>query len=80
MELANYRAGELIEIPSSRATASKGISMIDNDQDRWRQLCEQASKEQNPKKLVTLMEEINRLLSAQHDRVEKNTLPPKGRL
>lgn len=30
--------------------------------ERWRELCEQAETEQDPKKLVELAEEINRLL------------------
>jgi hypothetical protein len=31
-------------------------------QERWRELCEQASVEQDPKKLLELVTEINRLL------------------
>jgi hypothetical protein len=30
--------------------------------ERWMELCEQASKEQDPTKLIRLVEEINRLL------------------
>ena len=33
--------------------------------ERWQQLCEQASKEQDPDKLLLLVQEINRLLDAQ---------------
>ena len=31
-------------------------------QDEWRVLCEQAAKEEDPKRLVELVQEINRLL------------------
>jgi hypothetical protein len=32
------------------------------EQDRWRLLCEQATMEEDPKKLLELIQEINRLL------------------
>ena len=32
------------------------------NKERWRELCEQASVEQDPKKLLELVTEINRLL------------------
>jgi hypothetical protein len=38
--------------------------------ERWKQLCEQASREQDPKKLVKLIEEINQLLDAKRHRLE----------
>jgi hypothetical protein len=34
----------------------------DQDHERWMQLCEQASHEANPAKLLKLVEEINKLL------------------
>ena len=37
--------------------------MVDDD-DRWRQLCAQASQEQDPQKLVELVTEIIRILEA----------------
>jgi hypothetical protein len=33
------------------------------DNERWKELCALASKEQDPDKLLALVEEINRLLS-----------------
>jgi hypothetical protein len=36
--------------------------MIDQDKERFRQLCESASKEQDSKKLAKLIEEINRAI------------------
>ena len=37
---------------------------------RWRELCEQASKEQDPKKLIALIKEINDILEAKQHRLE----------
>jgi len=37
--------------------------MVDDD-DRWRQLCAQASQEQDPQKLVELVTEIIRILES----------------
>jgi hypothetical protein len=37
--------------------------------ERWRKLCEQAAIEQDPKKLLELAEEINRLLEAKEQRL-----------
>ena len=43
--------------------------------ERWRQLCEQAAVEGDPEKLLTLVAEINRLLSEKEDRLDGK--PPK---
>jgi len=42
--------------------------VIGNTKERWRELCEQASVEQDPDKLLQLVKEINQLLE------EKRTL------
>jgi hypothetical protein len=39
--------------------------------ERWRELCEQAEKEQDPRKLVELAEEINRLLEEKETRLKQ---------
>jgi len=39
------------------------------NRERWQELCEQAANEQDPTKLLELIEEINRLLAAKYDRV-----------
>jgi hypothetical protein len=39
--------------------------------ERWVQLCEQAAIEQDPSKLMKLIEEINRLLEAKEQRLMK---------
>jgi hypothetical protein len=44
---------------------------------RWRELREQASKEQDSKKLEALIEEILRLLQENRDRFRKPTDPEK---
>lgn len=36
---------------------------------RWQELCEQAANEQDPKKLLELVREINDLLSAKQNRL-----------
>ena len=38
-----------------------------NNEERWRQLCAQAAVEQDPKKLMELVKEINRLLEMKHE-------------
>jgi hypothetical protein len=43
---------------------------MQDSQERWKQLCEQASKEQDPKKLMELIAEINRLLAAKEKRLK----------
>jgi hypothetical protein len=37
--------------------------------ERWRKLCEQAAEERDPKKLMQLIEEINRLLGSKEERL-----------
>lgn len=38
--------------------------------ERWKELCELASKEQDPQKLIDLIREINNLLEAKKARLE----------
>ncbi|MFZ0584280.1 MAG: hypothetical protein WAN72_04765 [Candidatus Acidiferrales bacterium] len=46
--------------------------------ERWQELCEQAAKEQDPTKLLELVEEINRLLAVKYDRISHvNGVPTK---
>ena len=37
--------------------------------ERWRKLCEQAEVEQDPHRLMQLIEEINRLLESKEERL-----------
>ena len=50
-------------------------TMIGENEERWRRLCEQAAKEQDPKKLVELVKEINELLDAKQKRLAGNPSP-----
>lgn len=43
----------------------------DGKQEKWWELCAQAAKEENPQKMIALVEEINRLL------LEKEANSPK---
>jgi len=45
--------------------------MYEQQKERWMELCEQASKEQDPNQLIKLVEEINRLLE-QREQKPKN--------
>jgi hypothetical protein len=47
------------------------------NKERWRELCEQASVEQDPKKLLELVTEINRLLDEKKIRLTQGK-PPKN--
>ncbi len=44
--------------------------------ERWKELCEQASVEQNPQKLLELVAEINRLLGEKQNRLKSQQPPP----
>jgi hypothetical protein len=44
-------------------------------EEQWKQLCVQAATEQDPKKLIELVKEINRLLEQKQHRLESK--PPK---
>jgi len=43
--------------------------VIGNIKERWRELCEQASVEQDPDKLLELVKEINQLLEEKRTRL-----------
>ena len=50
------------------------------NKERWRELCEQAAVEQDPKKLLELTKQINELLEAKQGRLSRDTPPvtPNG--
>jgi hypothetical protein len=50
--------------------------LIGENEERWKRLCEQAAKEQDRKKLIELVNEINELLDAKQKRLAGNP-PPK---
>jgi hypothetical protein len=45
--------------------------MIGQNEERWRELCEQVAVEQDPKKLVELTTEIYRLLEQKRRRLQR---------
>ena len=45
------------------------------NRERWMELCEQASTEEDPDKLLALVQEINRLLEAKQERLNKQKPP-----
>ena len=54
--------------------------MIGENQERWRELCEQAAIEQDPKKLTQLVAEIDRLLEEKRRRLQRELMdatPPE---
>jgi hypothetical protein len=48
--------------------------MNGSNEERWKKLCEQAAKEQDPKKLVQLVKEIKDLLEAKRKRLSDDSL------
>jgi hypothetical protein len=43
--------------------------------ERWMELCERASREQDPTKLMKLVEEINRLLEQREQKLKPGGIP-----
>jgi hypothetical protein len=48
--------------------------MMGLNKERWLELCEQAAVEQDPKKLIALVTEINRLLDEKRRRLQRRRL------
>ena len=48
--------------------------MIGQDKERWREVCEQAGVEEDPKKLTVLVTEIYRLLDEKRRRLQRKLL------
>ncbi len=48
--------------------------MVSLNEERWRELCEQAAAEQDPKKLVELTTEIYRFLEEMRRRLQRRSL------
>jgi hypothetical protein len=45
------------------------------DKEHWMELCQQAAVEQDPKRLMALVEEINRLLQEKEQRLKSSRGP-----
>jgi hypothetical protein len=48
------------------------------DNERWLELCQQAAVEQDPKKLMALLTEINRLLEEKEQRLKSGVHPQRS--
>jgi hypothetical protein len=55
-------------------TRTKGRFMQDAPEERWKKLCELAANEQDPQKLLALVQEINDLLKGKQPR--SSSAPP----
>ena len=53
--------------------------MIGQNKERWREVCEQAAVEEDPKKLADLATEIYRLLDEKRRRLQRNLLMDAAR-
>jgi hypothetical protein len=47
----------------------------DKIRERWQELCEQAANEQDPTKVLEIVEEINRLLELKYPRLTREVPP-----
>jgi hypothetical protein len=65
--------------PGIRLSQSVGTAMnkAKKSRERWMALAEMASKEQDPKKLIALVKEINELLG-ENELPSNTALPPTG--
>ena len=48
----------------------EGGSCMDENEDKWKELCAQAATEQDPDKLLELIAQINQLLEARERRLQ----------
>jgi hypothetical protein len=55
----NYEMGKVMSHPS------EDIRVIRENKEDWKHLCERAAVEPDPERLMTLIEEINRMLEAE---------------
>jgi hypothetical protein len=63
-----------LKLPNPNTT--EGHYLQGKTKERWQQLCEQTASEKDPKKLLALTAEINRLLEEKSKRLKSNS-PPK---
>ena len=60
--------------------AKRGLRMQYKTQERWRNLCQQASTEQDPERLSLLVAEILRLLDEKLNTTDASSTSKDGRL
>ena len=61
----------LLDSIQENETRFGGDTLSGETKERWIELCEQASKEQDPNKLMALVAEIDRLLEEKQDRINQ---------
>jgi len=71
---SEYGKGEHAEC-TPRSLAQPNGTSIGEEGERWRELCALASKEQDPQRLLALVQEINDLLG-QRERLKHQGKPP----
>jgi hypothetical protein len=69
MALAFWEFGVTMKQVHTSPTALKGNNMQGPTRERWQELCAQATVEKDPKKLLELAAEINRLLQQKENRL-----------
>jgi hypothetical protein len=62
-------------VSANSAEWYKNVAMKDNP--HWMELCQQASVEEDPEKMMELIREINRLLDDKEERLKRES-PKKG--
>jgi len=76
MPTTRLRPSSIGRVYTFRFLFSKRIIFtMQQNKERWMELCEQMAVEQDPEKVLALAEEINRLLEAKERRL--GLLPPK---
>jgi hypothetical protein len=60
------------------AIAGGGATMLGETNERWMELCQRASTEQDPDKLLELIREINDLLEEKHARLANEEIGDKS--
>lgn len=52
--------------------------MLDQTRERWMDLCELAAKEQDPDKLLHLVQQINQMLEEKQNRLDERRKQARG--
>ena len=55
---------------AQKIRAESGAAAMEKNKERWRELCERASIEQDPQKMLDLVREINEVLAEKLARLE----------
>ena len=64
-----------LSVLSGHHRCRRGTTVIGKNKERWHELCEQAAVEQDPKKMLVLVREINKLLEEKRVRLNNSIEP-----